>query len=353
MINSVRIVGAGLIGTSIGLALKNSSIKVQMIDTDEQAQRLSNDLIKGAPVDKPDLIIVAVPIEVNQTVVLEQLKAESSAVVCDISSVKSDLLVKVEQLSDNPENFVSLHPMAGRELTGAQAARADLFLARAWVAIKSEKSSQRALSVASDLIKICGGTAYWLSANEHDFVVAKTSHLPQVLSSVMATQLLGMSENNLNIAGQGLRDVTRLALSDPLLWSEILIHNKSAIYPALTQVIEDLTQVQKNLQQSNKSELVKFFNDGVKGKNLIPGKHGARERNYSYLSIVIDDKPGQLARIFNECAKISVNVEDLSIEHSPGQETGLIALALSEVDCKKLSIHLNEQGFKVHQVKNR
>jgi prephenate dehydrogenase len=169
----------------------------------------------------------------------------------------------------------------------------------------------------------------------------------------MATQLLGMTEDDLNIAGQGLRDVTRLALSDPLLWSEILIHNKSAIYPALTQVIEDLTQLQNNLQESNKSGLVKFFSNGVMGKNLIPGKHGARERNYSYLPIVIDDKPGQLAHIFNECAKISVNVEDLSIEHSPGQETGLITLALSEVDCKKLSIHLNEQGFKVHQVKNR
>jgi prephenate dehydrogenase len=114
-----------------------------------------------------------------------------------------------------------------------------------------------------------------------------------------------------------------------------------------------LLAVQRSLQDSNKSELINFLTKGVTGKNLIPGKHGARERNYAYLPIVIDDKPGQLARIFNECAKISVNVEDLSIEHSPGQETGLITLALSEIDCKKLSIHLNEQGFKVHQVKNR
>jgi prephenate dehydrogenase len=173
------------------------------------------------------------------------------------------------------------------------------------------------------------------------------------MSSAMASLLLGMSKDNLNIAGQGLRDVTRLAQSDPLLWSEILLQNKSEIYPALTQVIQELLAVQRSLQDSNKSELINFLTKGVTGKNLIPGKHGARQRNYAYLPIVIDDKPGQLARIFNECAKISVNVEDLSIEHSPGQETGLITLALSEIDCKKLSIHLNEQGFKVHQVKNR
>jgi prephenate dehydrogenase len=353
MINSVRIVGAGLIGSSIGLALRNSAIDVQMVDSDERVQRLSNDLIKGKVVDDPDLIIVAVPVSANEKVVLEQLKINPSAVVCDIASVKSDLLLKVDQLSDNPQNFVSLHPLAGREVTGAEAARADLFQGRAWVAIKAEKSSERAISVVSELIQICGATAYWLTSNEHDFVVAKTSHLPQIMSSAMASLLLGMSKDNLNIAGQGLRDVTRLAQSDPLLWSEILLQNKSEIYPALTQVIQELLAVQRSLQDSNKSELINFLTKGVTGKNLIPGKHGARQRNYAYLPIVIDDKPGQLARIFNECAKISVNVEDLSIEHSPGQETGLITLALSEIDCKKLSIHLNEQGFKVHQVKNR
>ena len=166
-------------------------------------------------------------------------------------------------------------------------------------------------------------------------------------------QLLDVSEENLNIAGQGLRDVTRLAQSDPLLWSEILIQNRSAIKPALSQIIDQLTELNKSLDNANKDDLFKFLNSGVNGKNRIPGKHGARERNYSYLPIVIDDKPGELARIFNECAKAAVNVEDLSIEHSPGQETGLITLALSESDCKKLADHMNKQGFKVHPAKNR
>ena len=99
--------------------------------------------------------------------------------------------------------------------------------------------------------------------------------------------------------------------------------------------------------------MIDFINQGKIGKNKIPGKHGAKNRDYSYLPIVIDDKPGELARIFNECAKVLVNIEDLSIEHSPGQETGLITLALSGDDCQRLSNHLEKSGFKVHQPKNR
>jgi len=304
MIGSVRIVGAGLIGTSIGLALKSSSVAVEMVDTDAHAQRISNDLVKGAPITNPDLIVIAVPLSQNESVVLEQLNSNPTSIVCDIASVKSDLLLKVEKLSDNAANFVSLHPMAGREIAGAEGARADLFQGRAWVAIKSAQSSSDALSIADQLIKICGATAYWLTPQEHDLV-------------------------------------------------EILIQNRSAIKPALSQIIDQLTELNKSLDNANKDDLFKFLNSGVNGKNRIPGKHGARERNYSYLPIVIDDKPGELARIFNECAKAAVNVEDLSIEHSPGQETGLITLALSESDCKKLANHMNKQGFKVHPAKNR
>ena len=108
------------------------------------------------------------------------------------------------------------------------------------------------------------------------------------------------------------------------------------------------------IRDSNNSALTKgFLSRGKAGKDKIPGKHGAKAREYEYLPVVIDDKPGELARIFNECAKIAVNIEDLSIEHSPGQETGLITLALSSTDCQKLSTHLNSVGFKVHPVKNR
>jgi prephenate dehydrogenase len=90
---------------------------------------------------------------------------------------------------------------------------------------------------------------------------------------------------------------------------------------------------------------------GRSGKALIPGKHGGKAREYSYLPIVIDDKPGQLAAIFNECAAMEVNVEDLLIEHSPGQLSALITLALSHNDAEKLSAHLTSIGWNVHPIR--
>jgi prephenate dehydrogenase len=353
MIGSVRIVGSGLIGTSIGLCLKAAGINVEMVDIDPNTAKLAQDLVKSTPISTPDLIIVAVSIDVNQSEVIKQLKANQSSIVCDLASVKSDLLLKVAELSDNAANFVSLHPMAGREMSGAQSARADLFTGRAWIGIDENKSSKKAKEIASELILICGGSVYWMSAAEHDEIVAKISHIPQILSTALAASLLNISEEKLNLSGQGLRDLTRLADADSKLWSQILLENRERLTPIISELVSQLEAVQENLSQNSAEKMRDFLTKGKSGKAKIPGKHGAKAREYSLLPIVIDDKPGELARIFNECAKVAVNIEDLSIEHSPGQETGLITLALSSADCVKLSDHLEKLGFKVHPAKNR
>ena len=353
MIRSARIIGAGLIGTSIGLCLRAAGVNVEMIDIDPNAAKLAQDLVKSTPVLEPDLIIVAVPIGVNQSEVVKQLNGNQLSIVCDLASVKSDLLLKVAQLSANAANFVSLHPMAGREMSGAQSARADLFTGRAWIGIDSEKSSRRAKEMAQELIEICGGSSYWMSAAEHDETVAKISHIPQILSTALAASLHNISEERLNLSGQGLRDLTRLADADSNLWSQILLENREKLNPVISELLAQLEKVKVILNENNAANMTDFLDKGGDGKRKIPGKHGAKAREYSFLPIVINDKPGELARIFNECAKVSVNIEDLTIEHSPGQETGLITLALSSLDCIKLSDHLEKLGFKVHPAKNR
>jgi prephenate dehydrogenase len=179
MFASVRVVGAGLIGTSIALALKSYGKKVEIIDIQPAAQLLAVDLVKGEQISQPELILIAVPVDVTEEVVLEQISSNPNSLVCDLSSVKSDLQLKVKQLSGNTKNFISLHPMAGREVSGAEGARADLFDGRAWIAIENLDADDRAKGIVSELIKICSGTAYWMSANEHDEVVASLSHLPQ------------------------------------------------------------------------------------------------------------------------------------------------------------------------------
>ena len=353
MIQSIRVVGAGLIGTSIGLKMKSLGCKVEIIDIDTNSMKLAQDLVKSEKLSEPELIIIAVSVDANVKVVIEQINNNPNSIVCDLASVKSDLLLQVDKLSAHPENFVSLHPMAGREVSGAENSRADLFEGRAWIGISDSLKNDENKEIIESFVSGCGGVLYWLTSKEHDETVALLSHLPQILSSLLASKLNDVDPNKLNLAGQGLRDVTRLAASDAKLWAQILTSNKDSIAPLLEDFIASLTKLQESLSSINQDQVAVILKRGVEGKARIPGKHGAKNRDYSFLPIVIDDKPGQLASIFNECAKVDVNIEDLSIEHSPGQETGLITLSLSAQDCEKLSEHLISKGFRVHPTKNR
>ena len=350
-LSSVKVIGAGLIGTSIALSLKKYGLSIQMQDIDPKAERLANDLVGGVELENPDLIIVAASIGANLNLVLNTLKLNSKSIVMDIASVKSNLLDEVLKLSENAENFISSHPMAGREVSGAESARADLFEGRAWLGIESKSSSDQARDYLTEVVEICGGTLYWLSAKQHDEAVAAISHLPQVLSTSLAYTLSKQDAGTLNLAGQGLRDLLRLSGSNPKLWSELLLANKDTLASYLDEMIKTLSQIKQSLSESDQVKLEGIFKTGNDVYAKLPGKHGGQLRNYSYLPIVIDDQPGQLAKIFNECAKIKVNIEDLSIEHSPGQQTGLITLALNEKDAKELSIHLQNAGWNVHSLK--
>jgi prephenate dehydrogenase len=350
-INAVRIIGSGLIGTSIALALKGKGISIQMLDENAKAQKLATDLVGGKNLENPDLIIISASIDQNLNLIVDALKQNPGSIVMDVSSVKSNLLDEVAKLSGSANNFVSTHPMAGREVSGAQSARSDLFLGRAWIGIASDNTSEDAKNFLNQLVDICGATLYWLTANQHDEAVAAISHLPQILSTGLAYTLDKNGVDSLNLAGQGLRDLLRLSGSNPKLWSELLIANRDALKGYLQSMSATISLFQQSLDHADLKKLEEIFSVGNKVYSSIPGKHGGKSRNYAYLPIVINDEPGQLAKIFNECAEINVNIEDLTIEHSPGQQTGLITLAINEKDVENLSKHLQNAGWNVHTLK--
>lgn len=344
-LSHVRIVGSGLIGTSIGLALALKGVGVTMVDLDERAQKLAEDLVKSPPTASVDLVIFATPLGVLKSILSQEFDANPNSAFIDIGSVK--FKVKVEVLSSGlPSNrFLPTHPMAGREVGGAESARADLFQGRPWI-IDSQGVDRDVVERATELIELLGGHLVALSSEEHDKAVALVSHLPQLVSSLLAKQLLGGDESWMELAGAGLRDTTRIAGSDPKLWREIITANSEALTPLLKSLQSDLANLISTI--GDDSAVASLIEEGQKGRGRIPGKHGGKARAYTYLPIVIEDKPGQLAALFEECAQADVNVEDLAIEHSPGQFTGLITLALSRDGAEKLAAHLKAQGWSVH-----
>ncbi len=351
--NKVRIVGSGLIGTSIALALSSHGVHVTMIDSDTRRASLAQDLVGRVDGDfgeSADLVIFALPSSRLQGVISSEFKLNPQATFIDVGSIKANPLVEIEKISGMAERFCGTHPMAGREIGGPEAARADLFSGRPWIYTPTSHTALDVIDTVLALIDLLGGTSIKMSAQEHDSAVALISHLPQISASLLAKQLGDAPENWLALAGQGLRDSTRIAASDPDLWREIVGMNQAQILPLLVTLNADLERL--IAQIGDEEAVATMLLQGQEGRARIPGKHGGTARDYSYLPIVIEDKPGQLSRLFQECEQANVNIEDLSIEHSPGQFTGLITLALSKNDADRLAAHLESHGWNVHLPKS-
>ena len=353
-IRRVKIVGAGLIGTSIALRLKEKGLQVLISDLDPTNESMARDLIQetnhGTEESKDpfDLVIIATPISSIAELIIEEARRNPESRLVDISGLMSKVVNEVESFPAISARFVSCHPMSGREVSGPEKARADLFEGRAWIITKTTNSDELSICLAKELGELLGSTNYEMAATEHDDAIAAISHLPQVLSSLLGSSLLELPEEYLNLAGQGLRDVSRLADSNPNVWTQLLLDNADQLAPKIHSLSVELNQLVTALKASDSEMISKFISDGSKGRSRIPGKHGAKSRPYSFLPIVIDDKPGQLAKIFNDCAEANINIEDLLIEHSPGQETGLITLAIMQDRASDLIKHLRSCGWNVH-----
>ena len=345
----IRVVGAGLIGTSIALGLKRAGYELSIEDEDLQAEEIAQALIGqvGFSPD-PELIIVATPISTISNLVREYGRRYPASMIMDIGGLKSEVIAEVEKFSEISSRFCATHPMAGREISGALAARGDLFEGRIWIFTPTINSSELTLSRVLEVISALGGKAFKLSATEHDQAIAGISHLPQIVSSLLSATLLDISDRDIGLAGQGLKDVSRLAASNPRLWSDLLHSNRKAVGEFLTIYAKHINDLSISLQNDDLRKTEEILELGRENHARIPGKHGGKKRDYWFLPIIIEDKPGQLAKIFDACALVGANVEDLSIEHTPGQESGLVTLALSKNDSARLFEQLSKDGWMVH-----
>ena len=351
----VRIVGAGLLGASIGLALRALGVDVILVDVSPASVRLAIDYGAGraaAAGDAPTLVVVCVPPDVVAETVAAELSAYPDALVTDVASVKLAPLGELRAMGADISRYVGSHPMAGRERGGAIAARADLFLGRPWVIANHDGIADRraADSVLEALALDLGAAPVELDAAEHDRSVALVSHVPQVISSLLAARLLDASDAAVGLAGQGLRDTTRIAGSQPELWVQILGANAEQVVGILERYRDDLDRLigalAKPTQPGALRVVAESLANGNAGVARIPGKHGVAKQ-FSTLVVLVDDVPGQLARLLTEIGSIGVNVEDLRLEHSPGAQFGLAEISVVPEIEEHLVAELQARGWKI------
>lgn len=351
-LSEIVVIGAGLIGTSIALGAKRAGFRVELLDRDGRAEALANDLIDNqdpsGSIENPDLVVIATPTSALGELLNRYSTMYPNSTFIDIGSTKHKVEVEVARFEKLSSRFCPTHPMAGRELDGAEAAQADLFAGKSWVITPLKATSNESVLLTRELIEALGAKVIQMDISDHDLAVAALSHLPQIVASLLAGQLTSLDSSNekakeyFNLAGSGILDTTRIAASNPNLWIEILKLNQEAIKPLLVNLQRDLANLIENYN------VAEVLERGRKGRSLLPGKHRSNHRDYTFLPVVLEDKPNQLAALFNECAKANVNVEDINIEHSPEQETGLVLLALSNTNAQLLQKHLLAGGWRVH-----
>ncbi|MEV5906286.1 prephenate dehydrogenase, partial [Streptomyces sp. NPDC052127] len=277
----------------------------------------------------------------------------------DVASVKGGPRRELQALGLDLSKYIGSHPMSGREKSGPLAATGDLFEGRPWVLTPTRDTDTEVLNLALELVSHCRAVPVVMDADAHDRAVALVSHMPHLVSSMVAARLEHAEEAAVRLCGQGIRDVTRIAASDPGMWIDILSANPGPVADLLTDVAADLEETVRSLRalQSCDDSKRREGADGVQdvlrrgnaGQVRVPGKHGAAPRAYEVVAVLIDDQPGQLARIFADAGQAGVNIEDVRIEHATGQQAGLVQLMVEPKSAVVLSSALRERGWALRQ----
>jgi prephenate dehydrogenase len=357
---SAVVIGTGLMGTSVALALRAAGAQVWLADTDDDAVGLAVSLGAGSPlpdaglpVGPTDVAVLAVP----PAAVAAELRAAQSRGLArcytDVASVKELPLGQARQLGCDMASYIPGHPLSGRERSGPAAARADLFTGRPWVICPQPDNAAAAVEMVTGVAVACGAQPVLVSAADHDQWVALVSHAPHVVAAAMAARLEHAPGSALALAGQGLRDVTRVAAAGAGMWVQILGANAGPASAVLRDVAADLSQAADALgslaagDEQGAKQVADLLERGSAGVGRIPGKHGGPTTGFSPVQVVIEDRPGELARLFQAAGTAGVNIEDVSIEHSPGLPVGVAELWVRPEAGRALAEALSAGGWPV------
>ncbi|ALV36617.1 prephenate dehydrogenase [Streptomyces sp. CdTB01] len=356
------VIGTGLIGTSAAIALSQRGVVVHLTDHDPEQARTAAALgagTDGAPDGPVDLAIVAAPPAHVATVLADAMRRGVARGYIDVASVKGGPRRELEALGLDLASYIGTHPMSGREKSGPLAATGDLFEGRPWVLTPTRDTDTEVLNLALELVSHCRAVPVVMDADAHDRAVALVSHMPHLVSSMVAARLQNAEEAAVRLCGQGIRDVTRIAASDPGMWIDILSANPGPVADLLSDVAADLDETVRALRALQSSDddkrhegtsgIEDILRRGNAGQVRVPGKHGSAPRAYEVVAVLIDDQPGQLARIFADAGRAGVNIEDVRIEHATGQQAGLVQLMVEPQAAPVLTAALRERGWAIRQ----
>ena len=360
MFARVSILGSGLIGGSIGLGLRAAGRATEVVGHDVEPEALDQGLEAGAftavtpdpgeAVDGADLVVLAAPVDASAELA-RQIRGRllPEAVVTDVGSAKAGVVVACEALLG--PRFVGGHPMAGSERHGIAAAEEDLFQDAWWILTPTETTSSAAYRKASSLATALGARPVALEPSDHDRLLARLSHLPQIAASALVTATVASEdkESLLGLAAGGFRDVTRIAASRPELWVTILRANREAVLEALEEYRGALGRVGTALEEGSWDALARMLGDARAARMDRFTKPEMHDEPVT-LTMPVLDRPGVLAEVTTAAGALGANIEDLRIVHSTEGGRGRLELVVAgEEPAARLTERLSDLGYRVER----
>ncbi len=352
---NVALLGTGLVGGSIGLALVKSGAAVRGFDATPgvAARALEIGAITSvadsvaAAVAGADVAIVAVPVGRVAEVVVAALDAGAPAVT-DVGSVKRTVVAAVEAARPSlADRFVGGHPMAGSEQDGLDGASADLFAGAVWVLTPTDRTDLEAHAIVRGALSRLGAEVVEIPPDRHDELVAVVSHVPQLAATALmnvAWERNDQHELLLRLAAGGFRDMTRIAAGNPGIWPDICVANREAILAALDEYRDRLDAVRALVADGEAGGLLDVLEQGRRARRNLPTS--ARVRGpISELRIPVPDRPAVLAEITSLAQ--SANIVDFEISHTIEGDSGVIVLLVPTADTDGYEARLVEAGYHV------
>ncbi len=334
----IGLLGTGLIGTSIGLGLRAAEWEVTGWDPDPEHLAVAADRgalepaasVAAVLAGLPDVVVLAGP---PQAAVSAVESMETDGLVIDVAGVKQPVI-----LASRLPRFVGTHPMAGREVSGPEAASASLFRGAAWVVV-TDAARDEDLATVDTVIETLGARPVRMTAADHDIAVAAISHLPQLLASALMNEAADRTDA-LDLVAGSFRDLTRVAASEPTMWVELLAANRTPVLDVLDDFQSRLRRVADGLAAGDTAALMDVLQRAhSERRNLGPQTAGVR--------VALADEPGELARVGHAFERSGVDVRDLQLRHAPHGGGGVLTVSVRAADAEAMREALRSEGLLV------
>jgi prephenate dehydrogenase len=360
----VAVVGTGLVGASLGLALRKFAGVDEVAGYDRDQAELEVAFARGAlteaapsaaaAVAGADLVVLAVPVSVIAAVAAEIAPAlRPGAVLTDVASVKARVVDALQATVPATVHVIGGHPMAGSHETGAAHANAELFVGATYLLTPTTHTDPEAYQRLHGLVSRVGARVLAVSPERHDLLVAVISHLPQLAATTLMNLAASRARDEhaelLLLAAGGFRDATRVAASNPDLWLDICAENRDAIVAVLDEYRERVGALRSILATGDEASLQRMLADAREARRSLPGKQTVTGRLVE-LQVAIPDQPGVIAEITTTISQQGVNIEDIAIEHAPEGGRGTMRLAIiGPANARRAREGLAARGYEVRE----